>query len=120
MSYLIMMSCIACSVLSNWFPMVDGERVSFGEYEPEYWLGVSVLPEHSTHISVFQNNELLFQHTVGTTAHAYYVTDSVPVLFYENEQLVGALVPEPNTMLLFLTGVVLLHRTSLYLRRLTC
>ena len=104
-----MVQTLLITVMLAWMPTVDGGRVNFGAYEVPYWLGVSIPPYEDVYVAAFQNNELLFVIGEGTDTFLYYVEKEDPILFYENGEYVGQLIPEPNSMILFSFGLYLLR-----------
>jgi len=100
---------ILLSVALTWMPTINGVRSNFGEYEPPYWLGISVPPQEEVMVEVYQLNELLFMWEQGTDWDLYYVTQYEPIYFYENGIQVGTIIPEPTTFMFITASLVFLR-----------
>jgi len=90
------------------YPTIDGQRTQLdAEAEIPYWLGVSVPPPSIVDCEAYQGGELLFNldDFGGTDRYLARITLPDPVLFYQDGEYLGRIVPEPATLLI-LTGLL--------------
>ena len=100
---IILICCLA------WNPTIDSQRVWLdAESTTPYSLGVSVPPGEIVDLTATQGGLALFElyDFTGTNLDLYTVTTGNPVLFYENGEYQGQIVPEPATILLLMIGTL--------------
>jgi hypothetical protein len=110
MTVLILMlsSVLACP----FYPTIDGQRIEL-DYTTQYPydLGISVCPNYDVDLTIVWGNiNLELDNYTGTDWKLAYIDSYEPVLFYEDGQYIGQIIPEPVTIITLLFGTLLIRR----------
>jgi hypothetical protein len=117
MSYLIIFSLIIGNLFA-FHPTIDGARqiLPYIETDLPYLLGISVPPPavgdplEYVDLLVIQGDDTLWQGLAVGTFTIQEITNPLPVYIYSDNLLQYTIVPEPCTLLLVLTGFLIIRR----------